>query len=98
MTGEIAEDVEPPVQRIDVPDPVDRPSGCRFHTRCPFATEVCATEKPELESASGSGSTACFRQFSDHEYWDSPELDPDAARRAREIFGEAEDSSTRSSE
>ncbi len=37
----------------DVPSPVDVPPGCRFHPRCPWATEKCKVDEPPLYSVDG---------------------------------------------
>ncbi len=41
------------------PSPVSPPPGCRFHPRCPRATEKCRTESPALESLSDGHFSAC---------------------------------------
>lgn len=62
-----------PMRKIDIPDPINPPSGCRFHTRCPEAREVCKRETPDNYQINGQ-QAACFRRDESHEYWDSPEL------------------------
>jgi dipeptide transport system ATP-binding protein len=37
----------------ELPSPIDPPPGCAFHRRCPFATQVCSLERPELRPVSG---------------------------------------------
>jgi peptide/nickel transport system ATP-binding protein/oligopeptide transport system ATP-binding protein len=60
--------------RGNVPDPACHPSGCRFHPRCPFATEQCRIAMPELEAASGGHTVRCHR-------WREIVQDPQAAAR-----------------
>jgi oligopeptide transport system ATP-binding protein len=43
----------------DMPSPLNPPSGCRFHTRCAFATDRCRTETPELRAIEGGHLAAC---------------------------------------
>jgi len=44
----------------DVPSPINPPSGCTFHPRCPEAGERCTKERPELIDLGNGHSSACF--------------------------------------
>jgi peptide/nickel transport system ATP-binding protein len=43
----------------DVPSPSNPPSGCRFHTRCPYVFDGCRTEEPALRPIADGQFAAC---------------------------------------
>lgn len=53
------------VQRVrlkgDLPSPLDPPSGCKFHTRCPLAIDICRERKPVTETVGSGHTAACHR-------------------------------------
>jgi oligopeptide transport system ATP-binding protein len=50
---------EPMVLEGDVPSPADPPPACRFHTRCPYATEICTEVEPDLIDHGDNHWAAC---------------------------------------
>ncbi len=43
----------------DIPSPISPPSGCRFHTRCPYATQACSEAVPPMKDVGGGHMVAC---------------------------------------
>lgn len=44
----------------DLPSPEDLPTGCKFHTRCPYAMEICSKENPQKTDFSQTHYCKCF--------------------------------------
>ncbi len=53
--------IEPLPVDADVPDPVNPPSGCRFHPRCPYRFERCSEASPDLVEALPGHWVACWQ-------------------------------------
>ena len=49
-----------PIEGV-MPDPSNLPDGCKFHTRCPYATEECATNEPQNVDLGGTHFCKCMR-------------------------------------
>ena len=49
------------VLRGDIPSPADPPAGCRFHTRCPVASDQCRTSTPTWQQIGPDHQSACWR-------------------------------------
>jgi oligopeptide/dipeptide ABC transporter ATP-binding protein len=50
---------EPIKLRGEIPNPADPPPGCRFHTRCPYATDICSHRTPEWREIEPEHKVAC---------------------------------------
>ena len=50
-------------QRLEgeIPSPTNQPTGCKFHTRCPHATDLCRSQEPVMEAVQPAHEVACHR-------------------------------------
>ncbi len=63
----------------DVPSPINPPSGCHFHTRCPFVVDACRTTVPQLVEIKPQHFSACIRISAEH---------PDIEQNSRDGLGD----------
>lgn len=49
-----------PLLKGDIPSPMNLPSGCRFHTRCPYVQDICRSSEPVLDSHGGHRAACHF--------------------------------------
>ena len=45
----------------EIPSPTNQPPGCKFHTRCPFAIDICKKDEPKLEGDGTGHEVSCHR-------------------------------------
>jgi len=48
-----------PMPKGEIPNPINPPSGCRYHPRCPYAQDICSEEEPELRELRPGHVSAC---------------------------------------
>jgi oligopeptide transport system ATP-binding protein len=70
----------PVIPEGDLPSPANPPSGCRFHTRCPYATEICSDVEPELVNYGRDHWAACHHPL----HREHPEAVSEALPRVKE--------------
>jgi oligopeptide/dipeptide ABC transporter ATP-binding protein len=51
------------ILRGEVPSPINPPSGCSFHPRCPEVKDICSQQEPEMEKITPHHCVACFNSF-----------------------------------
>ena len=60
-------DVDKPGEDVilegDIPSPIKPPSGCKFHTRCPYVTDICKELTPEIQEAAPGHFVACHHKL-----------------------------------
>jgi oligopeptide transport system ATP-binding protein len=82
---------KPVVLEGDVPSPVDPPPACRFHTRCPWATEICSQDEPPLADYGTGQAVACHHPRNvDAQQIAETEVASDSPESASERLPEAE--------
>ena len=58
---DVARASKPVMLQGEIPSPIAPPSGCRFRTRCPYATQLCAEQEPPLVPVGNNHAVACHR-------------------------------------
>ncbi len=74
---------EPLVLEGDLPSPANPPAACRFHTRCPYATEICSEVEPELIHHGNGHWAACHHPLDREHQTAARRVRPDGRARVR---------------
>jgi oligopeptide transport system ATP-binding protein len=78
---------QPVVLEGEVPSPVNPPSACRFHTRCPWATDVCSQDEPPLAQYDSGQAAACHHpQNVDSQMISGATVAPDSPSSASDVL------------